>query len=127
MPRVCTICTHPQRKEIEAAFLSGKSFRKIGEQYSVGDNAVRRHKLAHMPKTKRKLYPDLVSLPNKIGKLWQIDGFVYQEYARNGYSTGRGYQTYIEEYFHAAEDAAKRLQNLAREYDDVSGIRVMFK
>ncbi len=127
MPRVCTICIHSQRKEIEVALTSGKPLRKIGEQYGVSKDVIFRHKKAHMPKTKRRIYPNLISLPNKIGKLWQIDGFVYQEYTRNGYSTGRGHQIYIEEYFHAAEDAAKRLQNLAREYDDVSGIRVRFK
>jgi len=44
MPRVCTICAHPQRAEIDAAAIAGSSNRAIARQFHVGHDAVLRHK-----------------------------------------------------------------------------------
>lgn len=45
----CTICTHNQRQEIEAASLNGASERTIAKQYGVTSAAVHRHKSKHLP------------------------------------------------------------------------------
>jgi len=48
MPRVCTICQHPQRAEIEAAALAGTANRVIARQFDVHHDAVLRHKADHL-------------------------------------------------------------------------------
>jgi class 3 adenylate cyclase len=48
MTRVCTICSHTYRQEIDEAILSGMSNRRIAAQWSLSENAVRRHKKAHI-------------------------------------------------------------------------------
>lgn len=44
MPRVCTICAHKQRTEMEAALLDGASFRDIAGQFQVSKDALARHR-----------------------------------------------------------------------------------
>src|SRR5258706_9268584 len=48
MPRVCTICSHPERAEIDAAAIAGTSNRVIARQFHVGHDAVLRHKSEHL-------------------------------------------------------------------------------
>ncbi len=48
MSRVCTICHHPQRKEIEEAITDGISYRVISRQFGVGHDAVQRHVAGHI-------------------------------------------------------------------------------
>lgn len=43
MPRTCTICTHPNRAEIEAALVAGTSYRNIAERYGTSPPAITRH------------------------------------------------------------------------------------
>jgi len=51
MPRVCTICTHPQRKAINKAIMDRtKSMRGIAAQYGLSKGTVGRHK-EHMNQT----------------------------------------------------------------------------
>ena len=47
MPRRCTVCTHPQRAEIERALTGGGVSRKIAQRFRVSEFALSRHK-AHM-------------------------------------------------------------------------------
>lgn len=49
MPRVCTICTHPQRGAIDAALLAGGSFRNIAQQFAISPTALFRHRGEHIP------------------------------------------------------------------------------
>ncbi len=49
MPRVCTVCAHPQRQEIDECLVSGQSNRGIARQFGVDDMAVSRHRNAHLP------------------------------------------------------------------------------
>lgn len=50
MPRVCTVCTHPDRLEIDAALVARvDSNRRIAARYGVSENAIRRHKAEHLP------------------------------------------------------------------------------
>jgi len=44
VPRVCTVCRNPRRPEIDGALLSGASYRKIAERFSLSATAVFRHR-----------------------------------------------------------------------------------
>lgn len=48
MPRVCTICFHPEREAIDAAIISGTAYRNIAQQFSVGYSSVSRHADGHI-------------------------------------------------------------------------------
>ena len=44
MPRVCTVCNHPNKVEIDKILVEGKPYRSIAKQFSLSDAAVYRHK-----------------------------------------------------------------------------------
>src|SRR5690606_2827107 len=49
MPRICTVCSHAQRAELDRLLLAGEmSNRRIAAQYAVTEQAVRRHKAEHL-------------------------------------------------------------------------------
>ncbi len=50
MPRVCTICTHDLRDEIDAAIVSGAPYRQIAERFGTSESAMYRHKNDHVSK-----------------------------------------------------------------------------
>jgi hypothetical protein len=54
MPRVCTVCDHADLVVIDAALVAGRSFRAIACQYSLGREALRRHKADHLTATLAK-------------------------------------------------------------------------
>jgi transposase-like protein len=43
MSRVCTVCTHPERKAIDAALLGGSSCRDVAGRYGCSKTSVNRH------------------------------------------------------------------------------------
>ena len=49
MPRACTVCTHPQREEINKALVRNEKFRYVAERYGLSTTALHRHKAEHMP------------------------------------------------------------------------------
>ena len=49
MPRVCSICTHEQRPEIDAALLNGEPLRDIAGRVPVSKSALARHAAEHIP------------------------------------------------------------------------------
>lgn len=49
MPRVCTVCTHPERQAIDTALVAGESFRYVSERFGPSATALFRHKAEHMP------------------------------------------------------------------------------
>ena len=50
MPRVCTICPHPRRAEIDQALVTGNApLRDIARQYRVSKDSLARHR-GHIPK-----------------------------------------------------------------------------
>ena len=53
MPRVCTICPHPEHEAINQALVAGESAPKIAAKYRVSDDAITRHR-AHVPATLAK-------------------------------------------------------------------------
>jgi len=48
MTRVCMVCSHPERAEIDRQLLSGASYRKIAEQFHVTAQVQLRHKADHL-------------------------------------------------------------------------------
>jgi len=49
MPRVCTICTHPEREAINAALVASIAYRTIADRYGLSHQALMRHKVDHLP------------------------------------------------------------------------------
>jgi hypothetical protein len=55
MPRSCTICTHPNRAEIEDAIvIRSQAKRRIAAQFGVTEQALRRHLREHLPELLKK-------------------------------------------------------------------------
>lgn len=50
MPRVCSICSHPERKRIDALLVEAVSNRRIADDFGLSESAVRRHAANHLPK-----------------------------------------------------------------------------
>jgi hypothetical protein len=48
--RICLSCTHPQREELDRDLVSGMSSAAVSRRYGLGEEAVRRHLKAHLPK-----------------------------------------------------------------------------
>lgn len=48
MAKPCSICTHPQRSEIEALLIEGVSIRDIAGRFGTSKTAVHRHLREHM-------------------------------------------------------------------------------
>lgn len=50
MPRVCSVCRHPDRAAIDEALVARRdSLRDIARQYGLKKDAVARHKAEHLP------------------------------------------------------------------------------
>jgi hypothetical protein len=50
MPRVCSICIHPQREAIDRALVAGSAKRDVSALFRVSEDAVTRHASAHLPR-----------------------------------------------------------------------------
>ena len=55
MSRNCTICNHPQLKEITHALMARRPYRSIQARYGVNKSAIVRHLKRHVTKALRKL------------------------------------------------------------------------
>ena len=49
MPRICTVCEHPEKDGIDRALVGSASNRSVASLYDVSEAAVRRHKGKHLP------------------------------------------------------------------------------
>jgi hypothetical protein len=49
MPRVCTICSHAQRSEIDRSLVDGATYRTIADRFGLSETALKRHKAEHLP------------------------------------------------------------------------------
>ena len=49
MPRICTVCEHPEKNAIDRALVGSVSNRSVASLYDVSEAAVRRHKANHLP------------------------------------------------------------------------------
>lgn len=84
MPQPCSICTHPQRLEIDQAILAGEPNQRVATRFVVTESAIRRHKKnGHIEQqlvkaeaakeiiTADKLLADLVSAKDQLEALRQ--------------------------------------------------------
>jgi len=80
MPRVCTVCAHPKRKEIDTALTEmSASNRRIAAQYGVGERAIRDHKANHLAvrmlkAVERREEADIRTAIDVVGQLKAING-----------------------------------------------------
>lgn len=51
MPRVCTVCAHPEREAIESQIVNQIGYRDIARRYRVSKDALARHRADHLPET----------------------------------------------------------------------------
>jgi len=67
--RACTVCTSPNRAEIDKALVSGESNRRIAAHFSVPETSLRRHKTEHLPlvveAAKQRSAPKQTGAPNR--------------------------------------------------------------
>jgi hypothetical protein len=49
VPRICTICQHPDRHAIDKALVGSGTNRRIAAQFAVSEQAIRRHRAEHLP------------------------------------------------------------------------------
>ncbi len=80
MPRVCSICVHPKRKEIDKALTErSASNRRIATQYGVNESAIRGHKTNHLKDrllkaAERDEQADIRNALDVVGQLRAING-----------------------------------------------------
>jgi hypothetical protein len=48
MPRICTICRHPARQDIEADLRAGIPYRDVARRRNVSNHALWRHRVKHV-------------------------------------------------------------------------------
>lgn len=74
MPRVCTVCTHPQRPAIDAALVAGTPFRNIAERFAVSVGALDRHKRGHLPAqlTKATAAAEVAHADDLLGQVQEL-------------------------------------------------------
>lgn len=51
MPRICTVCQHPERTAIDTALVQAAPNRRIATHHNLSEAAVRRHAGGHLPVT----------------------------------------------------------------------------
>ena len=56
MPRVCTVCTHPDRPAIDMALVNHRPYRNIAAQFRLSPSALVRHHDEHLPATLAKAH-----------------------------------------------------------------------
>jgi hypothetical protein len=50
VPRVCTVCSHPNRAEIDQVLVAGElPFRTIADRFGLSQTALKRHRAEHVP------------------------------------------------------------------------------
>ncbi len=49
MPRTCTVCTHPEREQIDIELLEGRPFKDLAARFGPSGSALHRHGRSHLP------------------------------------------------------------------------------
>lgn len=49
MARPCSVCIHKRLEDIDKALIEGETFRALSRQYTLSRDALRRHKMEHLP------------------------------------------------------------------------------
>jgi len=56
MPRTCTVCTHPDRAEIDGRLVTGTTLREIAETFRLTITSVHRHQHSHLPASLKRAH-----------------------------------------------------------------------
>lgn len=74
MPRTCTICSHEQRQEIDAALLAEAPYRHIAARFDTSTGALQRHR-EHIPPHLAKAHEaaEIVEADTLLQKLKEIN------------------------------------------------------
>jgi hypothetical protein len=74
MPRTCTICSHPDRAEIDRALLDTDSLRDIAGRFDVSRSALDRHKADHLPEqlSKAQEADEVTQADDLLGRLDEL-------------------------------------------------------
>jgi hypothetical protein len=79
VPRVCTVCSHPKRAEIDRALLAGEPFRHIAARFDTSTAALQRHKAEHLSErmaqvAERNAEADVRTALDVVAQLKAING-----------------------------------------------------
>ncbi len=76
MGRVCTICTHPERRAIDKALAAGGNVREMSALFRVSEDALSRHKRDHLPAlvVKAQAEEDIAHALDVVKQLKTING-----------------------------------------------------
>jgi hypothetical protein len=113
MPRLCTICTHPELVTIDDGLVTGQSLRAISAAYGVSKSAVDRHKESHLLAA---LTQEGADLECEFQAARQADEERSQQLRWNARAVMRAMQGWrdvrtVEEWQAACEDARERYQS----------------
>jgi hypothetical protein len=74
MPRICTICSHPQRSEIDAALVRPDSLRAIAKRFETSAAALHRHRSSCISEqlSKAKEFSDIAGASTLVKELREI-------------------------------------------------------
>lgn len=68
MPK-CSICTHPQRADIDKALVSGEAYRSVAKRFAASEASVYRHKETHLAEViKRAEQRHMVKVEQAVAK-----------------------------------------------------------
>ena len=75
MPRVCTVCGHPERAALESALVAGEPTRRIAARFAVSDTALRRHKSDHVAQAlaKAQAAAEIVRAEDLLGQVRALE------------------------------------------------------
>ena len=74
MSRPCTVCAHKRLEAIDKALVAGDTFRALSRQYKLSRDALRRHKMEHLPETmvKAQGVVEMVKGDNLLDQLTEL-------------------------------------------------------
>jgi hypothetical protein len=56
MGRMCTVCSHEKRQEIDKALVTGATHREVSERFRLSPSAVYRHKQGHLSERLKRAF-----------------------------------------------------------------------
>jgi hypothetical protein len=113
MPRLCTMCIHPDRTAIDDGLVAGQSLRTVSGQFGLSKSSIDRHKGSHLPALRGQ---DGADLAREFQAARQADQQRSKQLRRDARAVMRAMQGWrdvrtVEEWQAACEDAGKRYQS----------------
>lgn len=74
MSRVCSVCQHPDLRQINGLLIEGVSYRDVARQFGVSKDAVARHRADHLPEflSRAKAAADVADADSLLDQLDQL-------------------------------------------------------